>query len=85
MNEKAKKKLEAMQEEIQYALEDLVIGQLRSPHLPGRMKRTIQGVLARHQIRNAKILISSQGSGYIVDLTLPPQGPIVTTVRLRFG
>ena len=85
MNEKTQKKLLLLQEEIQYALEDVAVGQIRSAHLPGRMKRTIQGILSKHRMRSTSINIVAQGSGYVIDVTLPPQGPIVQAIRLRFS
>ena len=85
MNEKYKKYIEQLQDEIQSALEDTAVGQPKSAHLPGRLKRTVQALLIRHRIRNAQIKIFDAGNGYTVDVVLPPQGPIVERIHLRFG
>jgi len=85
MNPAAQKLLDTLQEEIQFALENAVIGKTLRPYMTGQLKRTAQGILIRHRIRNANINVSQHGSGFSVSITLPPQGPIVQTVSLRFG
>ena len=85
MKKKYKEYIAQLQEEIQAALEDSTIGQIKNAHLPGRIKRTVQGLLLRHRIKNAQIKIFDAGNGYTVDVILPPQGPIVGQVHLRFG
>ena len=85
MNPAAQKLIDTLQEEIQFALEDAVIGKTLRPYMMGQLKRTAQGILIRHRIRNANIHVSQQGTSFSVSITLPPQGPIVQAVRLRFG
>ena len=85
MNPRATKLLQALQEDIQYALEDVVLGQNLHAGLPAQIKRTANSVLLRHNIRRSNIQVQQQGTGFVVSVTLPPQGPIVKEVRLRFG
>ena len=85
MNPAAQQLIHVLQEEIQYALEDAVVGKTLRPYMAGQLKRSAQGILIRHRIRNAHIEVTQQGAGFSVSITLPPQGPIVQTVRLRFG
>ena len=85
MNPAAQKLIHTLQEEIQFALENAVVGKALRPYMVGQLKRTAQGILFRHRIRNAQIEVSQQGPGFSVSITLPPQGPIVKAVRLRFG
>jgi len=85
MNPKAQALIDTLRHEIQGALEDAVIGKPLRSYMSGQLKRTAQGVLIRHRIRNANINVQQQGSGFSVTITLPPQGPIVSVVRLRFG
>ena len=85
MNPAAQKLIDTLQEEIQFALENAVVGKTLRPYMTGQLKRTAQGILIRHRIRNADIQVTQQGSGFSVSITLPPQGPIVQAVRLRFG
>ena len=85
MNPAAQKLLDILQEEIQFALEDAVVGKTRRPYMTGQLKRIAQSILIRHRIRNASIKVSSRGTGFAVSITLPPQGPIVQAVSLRFG
>lgn len=85
MNPKAQQLIEILQEEIQVALEDAVVGKTLRSYMVGQLKRTAQGVLIRHRIRDAQIEAKQIGAGFSVSITLPPQGPIVQTVRLRFG
>ena len=85
MNPAAQKLMDTLQEEIQFALENAVVGKTLRPYMAGQLKRTAQGILIRHRIRNANIQVTQQGSGFSVSITLPPQGPIVQAVCLRFG
>ena len=85
MTDKYTQYLEQLQEEIQVALEDVAVGQIKNAHLPGRLKRTVQGLLIRHRIRHSQIKIFDAGHGYTVDVIIPPQGPIVERIHLRFG
>ena len=85
MNPKAQQLINTLQEEILSALEDAVIGKTLRPYMAGQLKRTAQGILIRHQIRNAHIDVQQRDAGFSVSIQLPPQGPIVETVRLRFG
>ena len=85
MNPAAEKLIHTLQEEIQFALENAVVGKTLRPYMSGQLKRTAQGILIRHRIRNANIQVVQQGAGFSVSITLPPQGPIVQAVRLRFG
>ncbi len=85
MNRKQQALLSQLQEDIGYALEDAVVGQVMRPSLVGQLKRTAQSILYKHNIRKSQIDVQQQGSGFVVQITLPPQGPIVQTVRLRFG
>ena len=85
MNPSAQKLIDTLQEQIHFALENAVVGKVLRPYMAGQLKRTAQGILFRHRIRNAQIKVSQKGSGFSISITLPPQGPIVETVRLRFG
>ena len=85
MNGKLQTLLQAVQEETQYALEDAVMGQNVNRNLDGIIKRTVNAVLYRHNIKRSQIQIERQGGTFNVVVTLPPQGPIVQTVQLRFG
>ena len=85
MNPKAKALIDSIQQELQVALEDAVVGRPLRPYMIGTLKRTAQAVLIRKRIRSAQIDVVQQGTGFVVSITLPPQGPIVTAVRIRFG
>ena len=85
MNPKAQALIESIQEELQAALDDAVVGKPLRPYMIGTLKRSAQAVLIRKGIRSAQIDAVQQGSGFVVSIILPPQGPIVTAVRLRFG
>lgn len=85
MNPAAQKLMQTLQEEIQFALENAVVGKILRPHMAGQIKRTAQGILIRHRIRNTHIEVVQRGAGFSVSITLPPQGPIVQSVCLRFG
>lgn len=85
MNPKAQLLLQKLQEELQPALEDAVIGKTLHSDLKHQLKRTANSVLYRHAIHKSLIEVTQQGTTFSVTITLPPQGPIVQTVRLRFG
>lgn len=85
MNRKMEKLLQNIQEETQYALEDAVLGQNLNRNLDATIRRTVTAVLYRNGIKRSQIQVEQQGNGFAVSVTLPPQGPIVQTVRLRFG
>ena len=85
MNRKMEKLLQIVREETQYALEDAILGQNLHSNLDATIRRTVNAVLYRHGIKRSQIQVEQQGSGFSVSVTLPPQGPIVQTVRLRFG
>ena len=85
MNQKAQALISAIQEELGPALEDAVVGQNLHPRLKAQLKRTATSVLYRHAIRKSLIDVQQQGTTFSVTITLPPQGPIVQTIRLRFG
>ena len=85
MNPKAQALIENIQEELQIALDDAVVGKPLRPYMIGTLKRTAQAVLIRKQIRTSHINVVQHGTAFVVSITLPPQGPIVTAVRLRFG
>ncbi len=85
MNPRATKLLQTLQQDIQHALEDVVLGQNLHAGLPGQIKRTVNSILLRNNIRQSTIQVQQQGTGFVVSVTLPPQGPIVQQVRLRFG
>ena len=85
MNPAAQKLMDTLQEEIQYELENAVVGKTLRPYMTGQLKRTAQGILIRHRIKSAHIHVVQKGPGFSVSITLPPQGPIVQTVCLRFG
>jgi hypothetical protein len=85
MNSRAQKLLKTLQDELQYALEDAVVGQNMSASLTHQLKRTANNILYRHRITKAQITIQQQGSGFEVTVVIPPQGPIVQTVRLVFS
>ena len=85
MNRKMEKLLQAVQEETQYALEDAILGQNLNRNLEATIRRTVNSVLYRHGIKRSQVQVEQQGPGFSVSVTLPPQGPIVQTVRLRFG
>ena len=85
MNRNLQNLLQTVQEETQYALEDAVMGQTINRNLDGIIKRTVNAVLYRHNIKRSQIHVERQGSTFNVVVTLPPQGPIVQTVQLRFG
>jgi hypothetical protein len=85
MNSKAQQLINTLQEEIQFALENAVVGKTLRSYMSGQLKRTAQGVLIRHRIRNAQIEAKQIGAGFSVNIILPPQGPFVQAVRLRFG
>jgi len=85
MNPKAQALINTIQEELQVALEDAVVGKTLRSYMTGQLKRTAQAVLIRHRIRQSQIDVQQQGNGFLVSILLPPQGPIVRAVRLRFG
>ena len=85
MNPRAQQLLASIEEEMQYALEDAVVGRNMSPNLKHQLKRTATNVLYQHNIRQSQISVQQQGSGFVVTVLIPPQGPIVETVRLRFS
>ena len=85
MNPKAKALIESIEQELQVALEDAVVGKTLRSYMVGQLKRTAQAVLIRHRIRKSQIDVHQQGNGFLVSILLPPQGPIVRAVRLRFG
>lgn len=85
MNRKQQELLSQLQEDIGYALEDAVVGQVMRPSLVSQLKRTAQSILYKHNIRKSQIDVQQQGNGFVVQIVLPPQGPIVQTVRLQFG
>ena len=84
MNHKMQRLLQTVQKETQYALEDAVIGQNLNRNLDATIKRTVSAVLYRNGIKKSQIQIEQQGGFFSVSVTLPPQGPIVQTVHLRF-
>ena len=85
MNPRAQQLLASIQEEMQFALEDAVVGRNMSPSLSHQLKRTATNVLYQHNIRQSQISVQQQGAGFVVTVLIPPQGPIVETVRLRFS
>lgn len=85
MNRKMQTLLQTVQEETQYALEDAIMGQNMSRNLDATIKRTVNAVLYRHGLKRSQINVERKGSSFAVSVTLPPQGPIVQTVRLRFA
>ena len=85
MNQKAEALILAIQEELQPALEDAVIGKPLHADLKHQLKRTANSVLYRHSINRSHIDVQQQGTTFSITVTLPPQGPIVRVVRLRFG
>lgn len=85
MNPRAQVLISSIQAELQPALEDSVVGQNLHHRLKAQLKRTATSVLYRHGIRKSLIDVQQQGTGFSVTITLPPQGPIVQTVRLRFA
>ena len=85
MNPKAEKLIASLQESLQFALEDTVIGQNLGPSLPHQLKRTATNILYRHNVKRSQINVQQQGAGYIVTIVIPPQGPIVQTVRLTIS
>ena len=84
MNHKMARLLQTVQKETQYALEDAVMGQNLNRNLDAVIRRTVNTVLYRNGIKKSQIQIEQQGGGFSVSVTLPPQGPIVQTVQLRF-
>lgn len=85
MNPKAQALILSLQRELQPALEDAVVGQILRSSLKEQLKRTATSILYRHGVRRSQIDVQQQGTNFSVTITLPPQGPIVQTVRLRFG
>ena len=85
MNQRMALLLKKVQEETQYALEDAVMGQNLNRNLDSTIRRTVNSVLYRHNIKRSQIHIEQSGGAFSVSVTLPPQGPIVETVRLQFG
>ena len=77
--------LNRLHEEIGLAMENAVVGQNMSTALVHQLKRTAQSILYKHNIRKSQIDVVQQRNGFVVTVTLPPQGPIVQTVRLQFG
>ena len=84
MNRKMQQLLQVVQRDTQYALEDAVIGQNVHRNLDAVIRRTVRDVLYKNGINKSQIQVEQQGSAFSVSVTLPPQGPIVQTVRLRF-
>ena len=84
MNTRAQILLQTVKNEVSDALEDAVVAQNMSNGLQHLAKRTVQSVLYRHNIRRSQITVQLQRNGLVVHVVLPPQGPIVQTVRLRF-
>ena len=85
MNPRTQQLLQILEREMSDALDDAIVGQMMSSRLEPQIRRTIQSVLYRHNIRRSQINVQRQGSGFSVEITLPPQGPIVQTVVLRFS
>lgn len=85
MNPQKPALIQSIQNELQSALEDAVVGQTLRSGLKAQLKRTATSVLYRHNIRKSHIDVQQQGTTFSVTVTLPPQGPIVQTVQLRFG
>ena len=84
MNHKMARLLQTVQRETQYALEDAVMGQNLNQNLDAVIRRTVSTVLYRNGVNRSQIHIEQQGGDFSVTVTLPPQGPIVQTVQLRF-
>ena len=84
MNHKMQRLLQTVQRDTQYALEDAVLGQNLNQNLSAVIKRTVNAVLYRNGIKKSSIQVDQQGGSFAVSVTLPPQGPIVQTVHLRF-
>jgi hypothetical protein len=85
MNPKAQRLIAGVEQEIQYALEDLVMGQNLHAGLGAQIKRTVHSILYRQNIRKSHIFVQRQGNGFVVTVSLPPQGPIVQTVQLNMN
>lgn len=85
MNPRAQTLISKLQQELGPALEDAVIGKTLHSDLQHQLKRTANAILYRHSIRRAQIDVQQQGTAFSVTITLPPQGPLVQTIRLRFA
>ena len=85
MNPRAERLLATVQDELQFALEDAVVGQNLSAGLVHQLKRTAKNVLYRKNIKQSQIHVQQQGAGFVVTVLIPPQGPIVQMVRLRIS
>ena len=83
MNPRTQKLIADIEQEIQYALEDLVMGQNLHSGLGAQIKRTINSILYRQNIRKSQTQVERKGNGFVVTVFRPPQGPIVKTVRLN--
>jgi hypothetical protein len=74
-----------LDEEIESELQWLAQGEPAGPSLEFEARDAIRRILARHQIRGARIIVRSQGSSLHVDVRLPPTVPRVRKINIRFG
>ncbi len=81
---KDRKKL-SLEEELQLAVEDVVIGQTMRGSLVGTIKRTIQGILIRRRIRGANVEVRRQGMGFEILILIRQPGARVREIRLNMG
>ena len=85
MNKRAEKLLAVLKQELQFALEDSIVGERLCSSLSHQLKRTATSILYRHNVKQFQIQIQQQGAGFIVTVLIPPQGPIVETARLTIS
>lgn len=77
--------MDALREELNFAVEDAMMGQPMNQHLAGRLQLAAFSVLHKHGLSHAKVRVSRQGAGMKVHIDMPPQVPTVRQIVLSVG
>ena len=73
----------SLEEKLQAAMEDAVVGEPMGPMLVGRLKTAARTVLLQAGHSRAQVQVQlARGSGFVVDIVLPAQGARVQRMQL---
>ncbi|MCB9742138.1 MAG: hypothetical protein H6741_35295 [Alphaproteobacteria bacterium] len=72
-----------LEEELQLALEDAIMGQNLGPGLPGRVATAARAVLLRHGLGRSQVSARQVGAGVEVSILLPAPQARVRQIRLH--
>ena len=74
-----------LEEELTFAIEDAVVGEILRPSLVGRVKTIARAILLRRGHGKSKISVRQVGNGFEVEVFLPRPGARVQQIHLKFG